>query len=391
MSRVNRRRFLEFGAATGMAGISLPATASAQQTQTLRSSDPATDRTVFLSGDGIPHSPAQYAQLLARISEQKNIAADNYILGGVIEELETTFARLLGKEAAVFVPTGTLANHLAIRTLAGGPARAIVQSESHIYQDCGDTMQTLSNINLVPLAPGRATFTAADVQQVVDQGKTGRVATRVAMMSIESPVRRKTGEIFDRTELAKVIEVARANNIRLHLDGARLFLEAAYANRPITEYTAPFETVYVSLYKYFNGHSGAILAGPRELMKDMFHARRMFGGGLYQAWPSAAVALHYAEGFTERLRSAIQTSEALIAALRRIDGVTVGQITQGTNLFALRLAVPARAAAVRERLAKDGIMLAAPSATGSFTIGVNETLRRTTAPQLIDAFTRALA
>jgi threonine aldolase len=203
-------------------------------------------------------------------------------------------------------------------------------------------------------------------------------------------VRRKTGEIFGGAELTQVLEVGRTNNMRLHLDGARLFIEAAYANRPLTEYTAPFDTVYVSLYKYFNAASGAILAGPRELLKDMFHTRRMFGGGLYHAWPFAAVALHYMDGFTDRLRRAIAISEPLIAALQRQDGVTVTRITPGTNLFVLRLAA-AKATALRDRLARDGIVLPAPSATGGFTLAVNETLLRTSSRQLTDAFVRALA
>ena len=387
---LNRRQFLELGTLGGVAGLALPGSAAARQTQTPRNGDPDTDQTVTLTGDGIPLSPTQYARLLARITDEQGVAADNYILGGVVEELETRFARLVGKEAAVFVPTGTLANHLAIRALADGPSRAVVQADSHIYQDSGDCVQTLSNITLMPLAPGRATFTGADLQQLLDQTRTGRVANRVSVLSIESPVRRRTGETFDRAELARVLEVARTAGIRTHLDGARLFIEAAYADRDITEYTAPFDTVYVSLYKYFNAASGAILAGPRDLLKDMFHTRRMFGGGLYQAWPFAAVALHYMDGFTDRLRKAIPVSDALTTGLQRLEGVTVQRITPGTNLFGLRVPA-ARAAAMRERLTRDGIRLGAPSSTGGFTIAVNETLARTTAPQLLDAFTRALS
>jgi threonine aldolase len=146
----------------------------------------------------------------------------------------------------------------------------------------------------------------------------------------------------------------------------------------------------VSPYKYFNAASGAILAGPRALLHDLFHTRRMFGGGLYQAWPFAAVALHYADGFVDRLRRSIPVAQSFIDGLQRIDGVTIRRIAGGTNLF--RIAVPAaRAAALRERLAADGIQLGAPSATGGFTIAVNETMARRSAPALIAAFTRALA
>ena len=390
MARVDRRRFLELGAMGG--ALPLVGTSLAAAQDGARPPDVAADRTVFLTGDGVPHSPAQYAHLLARLTDEEGLAPDNYILGGVVEELEAKFAQVLGKEAAAFIPTGTLANHLAIRVLAGSvtPARAIVQSESHIYQDSGDCVQTLSSITLMPLAPGRATFSAADVQQLVDQTKSGRVARTIPVMSIESPVRRCAGEIFGRAELTRVLEVAKANDIRTHLDGARLFIEAAYANRPIAEYTAPFDTVYVSLYKYFNAASGAILAGPRALLQDLFHTRRMFGGGLYQAWPFAAVALHYADGFADRLRRSIPIAESLIDGLQRIDGVTIRRIAGGTNLFGIQVPA-ARAAGLRERLAADGIRLGAPSATGGFTIAVNETIARRSAPALIEAFTRALA
>ena len=80
---------------------------------------------------------AQYSQLLLRVIDEKGIAPDSYSLGGVVEELESRFARVPGKERAIFMPTGTLANHLAVRALAGGSSRVIVQEESHFYQDEG--------------------------------------------------------------------------------------------------------------------------------------------------------------------------------------------------------------------------------------------------------------
>ena len=156
----------------------------------------------------------------------------------------------------------------------------IVQEESHLYQDEGDCAQTLSGLTLMPLAAGRATFTADDLQRVLDETKAARVVSRVSAISIETPVRRKQGERFDPAELRKIIAIARRDGIRLHLDGARLFLEAAYSGESVADYSRPFDTVYVSLYKYFNAASGAILAGPRELIDGMYHTRRMFGGGL---------------------------------------------------------------------------------------------------------------
>src|SRR5215471_12142335 len=270
------------------------------------------DRTVHLSGDGLGLTPPQYTALMTRLLEEKALVPDSYELGGVVEELVTQFARVLGKEQAMFMPTGTLANHLAVRALAGEPSRVIVQEDSHFYQDEGDCAQTLSNLTLMPLAPGKATFTADEVQHVLDQTKGARVVSRVSVIAVETPVRRKQGERFDDGELAKIVALARREGIRLHLDGARLFLQAAYTGQSVADFARPFDTVYVSLYKYFNAASGAILAGPRDVLKDLYHVRRMFGGGLSSVWPFAAVALHYMSGFGERYTRAVRTSEDFI-------------------------------------------------------------------------------
>ena len=387
MTTVNRRRFVQAGAA-GMTSLGWALPASAAQVGAAQNVAAADDRVVRLSGDGLGLTPLQYSRLLAKLAEERNIPVDAYSLGGVVEEMEGEFARLLGKERAVFLPTGTLANSLAVRVLADGPSRVIVQDESHLHQDEGDCAQTLSNLTLIPLATGRATFTAKDVERVLDQTRTGRVASRVSVISIETPVRRRLGEQFDPAELQKIIALARREGIRLHLDGARLFLQAAYTGESVADTARPFDTVYVSLYKYFNAASGAILAGPRDLLDGLFHARRMFGGGLAQVWPFASVALHYLAGFNERFARAVQASQALMTGLRGHGAFAIDPIPTGTNLFRLKVRTP-DARAFQKRLAAKGILLPAPQGD-TFLIGVNETLNRTDVAQLTAAFAGAI-
>jgi threonine aldolase len=383
MKRMNRRRLLQLGGVSAGLSAALPAFGFGGS-----AAPPAEDRTVRLAGDGVLLSPAQYAALLHRLADEKNFAADSYTLGGVVEELEAGCARVLGKERAIFMPTGTLANHMAVRALAGGSSRVIVQEESHLYQDEGDCAQTLSNLTLMPLAPGRATFTADDVERVLDRTKSARVVSRVSVISIETPVRRRQGERFDPAELEKIVAIARRDGIRLHLDGARMFLESAYSGESVADYARPFDTVYVSLYKYFNAASGAILAGPRAIIDGMYHGRRMFGGGLNHAWPFAAVAQHYLDGFGERYAAAVKISEQWIRLLGRHDRFTVERIPLGTNLFRLRVG-GTDPVAFQKRLADAGVMLAAPQ-QGTFLVAVNETLNRTTAQALTDTLVRAL-
>jgi threonine aldolase len=378
---INRRRFL------AAAGLPALAFGGARVEAVGAPADAAADRTVRLSGDGVGLTPPQYAALLTRLLDEKSMTPDSYSLGGIVEELETQCARLLGKERAIFMPTGTLANHMAVRALAGGSSRVVVQEQSHFYQDEGDCAQTLSNLTLMPLAPGRATFTADDLQQLLDHTKSARVVSRVSVIAVETPVRRMQGAHFDGGELAKIIAIARHEGIRLHLDGARLFLQAAYTGEDVAAYARPFDTVYVSLYKYFNAASGAVLAGPRDVIDGMFHGRRMFGGGLNTVWPFALVARHYFDGFGQRYGTAVRISEDWIRGLPQ-DAFVVERIPSGTNLFRLRVR-GADPAAFRKKLAERGVLLSPPQGD-AFLIGVNETLNRTTAPALVDAFRRAL-
>jgi threonine aldolase len=346
----------------------------------------APDDRVYATGDGIPHPPKEYAALLSQLSV--DVTPDSYSIGGTVEKLEQRMASLLGKETAVWLPTGTLANHLAVRLLAGNHRRVLVQEQSHLYNDCGDCAQTLSGLTLIPLARGKATFTLDDVEGAAYDAQMGRVLTPIGAIQIESPVRRKNGERFDLEQMKRIATWARAHKVGLHLDGARLMLEAAYSALAVKEYSALFDTVYVSLYKYFNAGCGAILAGPKALLDGLFHTRRMFGGGLPHVWPYAAIALHYADGFEARFRKAVETSEAVIQALSKNSNFAIERIPNGTNIFRLRV-FGVNAPVYQMRLTDAGVSAANPAGDW-FAMQVNETWNRAPSSEIIRRFTIAL-
>lgn len=347
------------------------------------------DDRVTAFGDGIPHSPLEYARLLAHLTESGQLLSDEYSRGGIVEKLETRMASILGKETAVWLPTGTLANHLAVRSLAAEKHRVLVQSESHLYNDCGDCAQNLSGLNLLPLAPGKATFTLEDVDLAASTSALGRVATPIGAIQIETPVRRKQGERFDFAEMKKIAAWARERHIGLHLDGARLFLESVYTRIPIRDYASLFDTVYISMYKYFNAASGAILAGPKSLLANLYHTRRMFGGGLQQVWPFAAVALHYLEGFEQRMKTAVDHAESVIASLAADSNFELVRVPNGTNIFRMRVLYNVNAPVYQDRLEAAGIGARAPIGDW-FTMQVNETWARVPAPEIANRFRKAL-
>jgi threonine aldolase len=347
------------------------------------------EKVVHTSGDGIGITPREYAALLNKLCQGRDVEDDNYLLGGEVEAFEKHWATLLGKETAVFMPSGTLANQLALRALAGNKRRVIVPEMSHVYNDTGDACQTLSGLTLMPLAPGRATFTAADVDAVLARTAGGRVATDVGALLIESPVRRLSGQMFDWEEARRVTALARSKGIGTHLDGARLFIASAYTGISPAEYSAPFDTVYVSLWKYFNCGIGAILAGPKKVLDGMFHVRRMFGGNLAVGWNAALVARHFMDGFEGRLKSAVQTSETFYAAMAKHPKLSIERIPNGTNLTRVTFK-GVSPAEVGKRLGEHGIAMSGPAAPGTITFGVNETWTRMSAAGLIDAFEKSL-
>jgi len=376
----SRRAFLQTAACSGFA-----------LAQTGPSAPPVPpERRVYLSGDGVVSTPAEYARLLARIADEHGAAADNYLQGGAVEQLEQRFAKLLGKERAMFLPTGTLANHMAVRELAGDKRRVIVQQESHLYADEGDGAQLLSGLNLVPLGAGRATIRLDEIVPVVERSAGPPYPAPVGALSIESPVRRSSGEVFDFDEMQKICAWARERQIGTHLDGARVFLAAAYSGISPAQYAALFDTVYVSMYKYFNAPFGAVLAGPAAALNRIATLRHQLGGLIYHGWEPAAIALHYYEGFAERYQSAMRNGETLFRLLEAQGKFKVQRVSHGSNIAVVRL-TSGSAGALQQKLAQAGIVIRAAADSPQILVQVNETLARRPAEEIAREFAHAAA
>lgn len=385
MNEINRRNFLVMSSA-GAAALGLGRGA-------VGAVDPkdGPSRVVRFHGDGLGLTPGEYATCLSQLAAEETIEPDYYSRGGSVEKLERRMAELLGKERAVFFPTGTLANQLAVGVLAGEEGRVLLQEESHLYNDSGDCCQRLSNLPVIGLGPGEATFSLEQVQAEVARVASGRVSIPIRVIGIESPVRRLWQQAFDFEEMKKISSFAREEGIGMHLDGARLFLAPPYTGISVEEYASLFDTVYISLWKYFNAGSGAILAGPDALLKEMFHTRRMYGGSLPYGWAFASVAGHFLEGFSDRFQEAVDVSEEVFRRLEDQSGFEIERVTDGTNTSRLKVA-GTDAQEFRRRLANRKIDLPEPLADGKgFKIQVNETWRYMTPDQIAEVLVEARA
>ena len=390
MRPLTRRSFFRTSSACAVLGATLPALPALSLGAGATSVPAADPRPVSFADDGLRLSTGEYARLLVTLEQAGKAGADTYLMGGAVEAMEQQFAKALGKERALFIPTGTLANHLALRRLAGSRTRVLVPAESHIYCDSADCVQALSHLNLVPLGEGRATFTVQEVQAACQRATAGPFPTPIGALSIECPVRRRDGAVFDFAELQRIAAYARSSDLKLHLDGARLFLAAAWTGIPPATYAALFDTVYVSLYKCFNAGSGAVLAGSRELIEAISHDRKLFGGSLLSAWPFAAVAAHYLDGYWERSLRAVAVARELLALLAKQPRLRVESIPSGSNIHKL-LVQGGNLESYQAALKAQGVLLPRPSrAFAGFELRINESLGTESAPRLAKLFAQAL-
>jgi len=342
---------------------------------------------VNLVSDGRRLSAVQYAALLRELAETSAVGADTYGAGGAVQALEEEFAKRTGKEKALFLPTGTMANQLALKLLAGEKSKIFVQDQSHIYRDEEDAAQVVHGKRLMPLAPDAATFTLEELQAAIDHYRRNEIfETGVGAIAIENPVRRRDEEIFDFGEIEKIARFARASGIGMHLDGARLYAASAWSGVSIREYSAHFDTVYVSLYKCFSAGAGAMLAGSESLINSAAHWMKLYGGTMRQNWHNAMIARHFLPEYEDRIPHARNRAEEFFRELDRIEQFSVERRSRGSN--ATRVSVQGVDPEAFRAILRDtyNVLIPRPRNDGSFLLKVNPSILDVPLQTLVEAF-----
>lgn len=338
-------------------------------------------------------SPSEYIAKLAEIDKKSAIQADSYASGGPVPLLEKQFELLTGKQRAIYMPTGTMANELAIAALSGANSKVFVQETSHVYRDEADAAQSVHSKRLIPLAAGQASFTLEQLKEAVEYHTNGEAfKSPVGAVSIENPVRRGNGAQVPFEELKKISSWCRENKIKLHLDGARLMLATAYSGVSIKEYAALFDTIYISLYKYLGAAGGAVLCGDAELIGSMAHQVKIHGGAVYRAWPQAAVALHQLDGFEKRYKAAVEQANDLFKTLNTLAEIRIDPIPNGSNVYFAGFGAKTDAKKFSESLSsKYNIRLSGSlNDKGLARVAVNESIAKRSNADLVAAFKGAL-
>jgi threonine aldolase len=334
----DRRNFLK-AAGLGSLSFMLPGVAAPMAFPSAAISKGVKYAAINFMLDGLSYSPEEYLETLLKVNKTAAIGPDIYGRGGTTAELEEAFAKLTGKEKAIFLPTGTMANEEAIRLLAGDNPKIVVPENSHIYRDEADAAQVVHNKRLIPAGAGKPYFDVEELDRVIAHHRQGEVFPgQVGAVSVECPVRRADGTAVPLEVLKDISNYCRENGYGLHLDGARLHLASAWTGVSIETYASLFDTVYISQYKYLNAAFGAVLCGPAALIDQFPLLSKLHGGAVLSTWPATAMALHHLNTIEVDLQQARQAGDDLIIRLNAIDGLSITPLPEGTNVYTLKTA-----------------------------------------------------
>jgi threonine aldolase len=298
-----------------------------------------------ISGHGL-RTPAVVLAELATLGED-DLKPDIYGAGGTVATLEEEVRVFLGKPAAVFMPSGTMIQQIALRIHADARTSRVVcfHPTCHLELHEDKAYQRLHGLVGRTVGSAHELITHADLEAIHEP---------IAALLIELPQREIGGQLPAWADLVAQLTWARGNGAAVHLDGARLWECGPFYGRPLSEIAALFDTVYVSFYKGLGGTAGGMLLGDEDVIAEAREWRHRHGGTLFNLWPYAASALAGLRLRLPRMAAYVEHARAIAAALSSIDGVVVVPDPPHTPMMHIHLGTtPAAVTAGVRRLATE--------------------------------------
>ena len=253
-----------------------------------------------------------------------------------VNELQARIAGLLGKEAALWLPSGTMANQVALRALTRPGDDVIVSRESHaVWHETGGGAAN-AGVQFTEIGcAGR--FTASEFIDAI-KPRDHMLYPPTTLVEVENTHNRAGGIVIDQDEGASICAAARERRITSFLDGARLWNAAVASGRPVAELAAPFDVVSVALSKGLGAPAGTMLAGPRDVIRDSVRHRRMLGGAMRQIGILGAAGLYALDHHLDRLVEDHANAQLIASRLRTSSRVRLVSDPVETNIVIFQLA-----------------------------------------------------
>ena len=284
------------------------------------------------------------------------VGDDQYGDDPTVNALQERVAAMLGKEAALWFPSGTMANQVALRTLTRPGDDVIVSREAHaVWHETGGSAAN-AGVQLTEIG-ARGVFTA-DAFVAAIKPRDHPIYPPTALVEIENTHNRSGGIVFPQHEVVRICAHARQLGIASFLDGARIWNVTAATTIPVSELAAPFDLVAVSLSKGLGAPGGSLLAGSREVIVRALRHRRMMGGAMRQVGIFAAAGIFALEHNLARLVDDHANAHLLAERLARSPRIAIDPATVQTNILVFRLAADARDATTLVAKARErGVLI----------------------------------
>lgn len=247
-------------------------------------------------------------------------------------ELQERTAELLGKEVALIVPTGTMANQVCIRTWTEPGDEIIVEDGAHIYQYEGGAYAAVSGVSIRCVPGVRGLLDPDEVRRAIRPAGGLSHFPPTRLVCLEDSANRGGGTCYPLARIAAIADVAREAGLRLHLDGARIFNAAIATSCTPRQIAEPFDSVCFCLSKGLGCPAGSLVAGSRAFIERAHRFRKMLGGGMRQAGVLAAAGLHALDHHVARLADDHARAARLALALATIPGLAIDLAAVETNM-----------------------------------------------------------
>ena len=263
------------------------------------------------------------------------VGDDVYKEDPTANELERYAAELLGKEAALYVPSGVMGNQICLNVLTQPGDEVICEKDAHIFQYESGSPAALSGLQLSLIDGGAlGIFTAKQVEPLI-RPESAYYMARTKVIEIENTHNRAGGTINPLENIKSISELAKKNNLLMHLDGARIWNASVETGISPAEYAKYFDSVSCCLSKGLGAPIGSIIAGTKDFIKQAYRVRKGWGGGMRQVGILAAAGLYALKNNISRLNEDHDKAKIFADKLSKIPGLVVSKELVQTNIIML--------------------------------------------------------
>ncbi len=271
---------------------------------------------------------------MRRAMYEAELGDDVYGEDPTVNRLQELAAEKMGKEAALFVPSGTMGNQVAVLTHTNPGSEMIIEADAHIYYYEAAATSVFAGVQPRPLAGNRGVLSAELIEWAIREDDIHLPPT--SLICLENTHNRAGGVVFPLEEMKKIHQVAVRHNLPVHLDGARIFNASLASGVSVKEYTECVNSVQFCFSKGLSAPVGSILAGPNDFIEEARRWRKRLGGGMRQAGVIAAAAIVALETMVDRLADDHANAKLLAEGLASVKGLDFDPADVETNIVIVK-------------------------------------------------------